>query len=439
MDIALKDRTLRGEDQFRWLLLALPIYFYIVTAWLIRPLSVSNIALAYAVPLSFVTGLLFFQVPRLELIAMLRRVRVELLLALIMALLSILSVINSSEPFKIFRVLFPSILPILLFCQLVALRAISPQTVERIPRVFLAVGIVFTCVPFAMSLVSGGMQDYVMHVGYRYKALFDNANQFSVMVAVLIPLITCEVAISKERARRWLWIGLLVLFLYFLARSGSKTALFITLGYLWLFYLIVHWRFHSFLKNVFLISILAVAMVGLGVYGIPLATAIDPILGAKIEAVFSDGLKNYATIESREILWSEAWRQGTEHWLIGTGAGEPINRTTHAHNLILDYFRGTGVFGAFAIMFLCARILWRAVDKAFVAILSRDVSRYEMRIFACYASAAVYVLCNQLSNSFGPASISALWLIYLPAVLSEPERSVAVTSHRPRTLRTQAG
>ena len=62
MELTLKDRTLRGEDKLRWVMLALPIYFYIVTAWLIRPLSVSNIALAYVVPLSFVTGLLFFQV-----------------------------------------------------------------------------------------------------------------------------------------------------------------------------------------------------------------------------------------------------------------------------------------------------------------------------------------------------------------------------------------
>ena len=438
MEYVLKDRTLRGADHLRWLLLALPLYFYMVTAWMIRPLSLSNIALAYAVPVTFVAGLLFFQVSRGELVAMLRRVRVELALALIMALLSILSVINSSEPFNILRVLFPSALPLLLFFQLVALRAISPETVERLPRVFLVIGIVFTCVPFMLSFASSGLHDYFLHVGYRFKGLFDNANQFSVMVAVLIPLITCEVAVSERRVSRWLWAGLLILFLYLLALSGSKTALFITLGYLWLFYIIVHWRFHSFLKNIFLISALGIVMLSLGIYGIPLATAIDPILGAKIEAVFSDGVRNYATIESRTRLWSEAWRQGTEHWLIGTGAGETIHRATHAHNLVLDYFRGIGLFGAFAIVLLCARILWRAMEKAVVVSLARSASRSDMRIFACYASAAVYVLCNQLSNSFGPATIAALWVIYLPAVLSEQGMNGAATSRTPRVLESWA-
>ena len=69
------------------MLLALPIYCYVVAAWFIRPLSANNIALAYAVPLSFVTGLLLIDVPRSELLATLRRVRVELSLALVMSLM----------------------------------------------------------------------------------------------------------------------------------------------------------------------------------------------------------------------------------------------------------------------------------------------------------------------------------------------------------------
>ena len=143
MESVLKGRTLRSEDHLRWLLLALPIYLYIVAAWIIQPLSLGNIALAYALPMYFLVGFLFFQVPKSELLTMLRRVHVELGLALLMGLLSILSIINSSEPFKIFRILFPSMLPILLFFQLIALRAVSPQTLERLPRIFLVVGIVF--------------------------------------------------------------------------------------------------------------------------------------------------------------------------------------------------------------------------------------------------------------------------------------------------------
>jgi O-antigen ligase len=447
MEFGLKGRMLRSEYHLRWLLLALPVYLFIVTAWMIQPLSLGNIALAYAIPIYFLVALLFFQVPKSELLTKLWRVRVELGLSLFIGLLSILSIINSSEPFKIFRILFPSILPILLFFQLMALRAVSPETLERLPRIFLVVGIVFSCLPFVLSFASDGLHDYVFHIGYRLRGLFENSNQFSVMVAVLIPLITCEMAVSEKRVSRWLWTGLLILFFYLLARSGSKTTLIITLGYIWIFYVIVHWKFQSLLKNIFVISVIGVLMIGLGSYGIPIATAIataiDPIFGAKVETVFSGGIQNYQTIETRGLLWGEAWRQGKEHWLIGTGAGESIRTqvqvTTHAHNLILDYFRGIGIFGAFAITLLCARILWRAVRKALELSLAHTASRADMRIFACYASAAVYVLCNQLSNSFGPATISALWLIYLPAVLSEPDANSPVASRLTQVSRASAG
>ena len=420
MEYVLTGRMLRGENLLRWLLLALPVYFYVVTTWIIRPLSIGNFALAYAVPLSFVTGFILIQVPRWELIAMLQRVKVELALALVMVVLSILSVINSSEPFQIFRILFPSALPILLFFQLVALRTISPEAVARLPRVFLAVGVVFACLPLLLSFASDGVHDYLFQGGHRFMSLFDHENQLSVMVAVLIPLIIGEIAISEKKLGKWLWIALLILFFYTLIRIGSKTALFITLSYAWLFYIIVHLRFQSYLKSVFMVSAVVVMMIFLGMYGLPLASAIDPILGWKIGVVFNEGIENYATIESRRELWSEAWRQGKTHWLIGTGAGETILGLSHAHNLILDYFRGIGVFGALAVTLLCVRIAWRAAAKAFAVLRAKTVSRMDIRILACYASAVVYVTCNQLSNSFGPATISALWIIYLSAVLSEP-------------------
>lgn len=422
MDYALKNRSLSGADHLRWFLLILPIYFYIVTAWFIRPLSVSNISLAYVVPLSFVTGLLLFNVPRSEVLVMLRRVRFELALALLMGLLSILSVINSSDPIRILRILFPSSLPILLFFQLTALRWISPESVERLPRHFLIAGFAFACLPLFLSFISGGINTYTFAGGYRFMGFFDHESQLSVMVAVMVPLIIGEIAISARPIARWLWIALLIVVFYTLVRVGSKTALFITVGYASLFYIIAHARFQSFLKNVLLASVVLVAMVFLAIYGPAIASAIDPVLGAKIAAIFDQGIENYTTIQSRSELWGEAWEQGTRHWLIGTGAGEFILGMQHAHNLILDYFRGIGVFGALAVALLCGRIVWRTVDKTFNVILAKTVSPLDVRILACFTAATVYVLCNQLSNSFGPATISALWMIYLPAALSEPVR-----------------
>ena len=423
MDYALKSRSLRSADNLRWILLVLPIYFYIVAAWFIRPLSANNIALAYVVPLLFITGLMLFNVPRSEVLDVLRRVRIELALALLMGLLSILSVINSSEPIRILRILFPSMLPILLVIQLTALRSISPESVERLPRHFLMAGFAFACLPLFLSFISGGIHNYTFAGGYRFMALFDHESQLSVMVAVMVPLVIGEIAIAERPTARWLWIALLIVAFYTLVRVGSKTALFITVGYASLFYIIAHARFQSFLKNVLLASVVLLVMVLLGFYGLPIATAIDPVLGAKIAAIFDQGVENYATIQSRSELWREAWAQGTRHWFIGTGAGEPILGMQHAHNLILDYFRGIGIFGALAVSLLCVRIVWRTIDKTFDVILAKRVSPLDVRILACFTAATVYVLCNQLSNSFGPATISGLWMIYLPAVLSEPVRS----------------
>ena len=420
MDYALRaDRRHTSLSGVPWALLGLPLYVYMVASWVIRPLSVGNTAIAYAVPLSFGIGLLLFQVPRAELARGLRAFRVELILTLSMSALAVLSVANSSEPFQIFRILFPSILPCLLFFQLVAFRSVSPEGISRIPRQFMIIGLGLSCLPLMLSMVSGGIRDYLFLGGHRYMGLFDHENQQSVMLAVLVPLAIVEISIAERQLKRWLWIAALLLLLYTMLRTGSKTTLFVTLSYAWLFYVFVHARFHSPLQNIFRFIGVLVVMLLVGLFGLQVAEAIDPVLVQKIERVFEDGIGNYATIQSREVLWREAWRQGTEHWLIGTGAGETILGTQHAHNLALDYFRGIGVFGGLAIILLCLRILQRAGSKAYAVMTQKVVTAAEMRILGCYVAAAVYVLCNQLSNSFGPATISALWIIYIPAILSD--------------------
>ena len=423
MEYAIKSGSLRGADSLRWFLLVLPIYFYIVTAWFIRPLSVSNISLAYVAPLTFVTGLFLINVPRSELLAMLGRARFELALALFMGLLSILSIINSDDPIRILRILFPSMLPIMLIIQLIALRSISPESVERLPRHFLIAGLIFGILPLFLTFFSGGIYNYMVEGQHRYQGLFEHESQLSVMVAVMIPLIIVEAAIAKTRIARWLWLALLIIAFYTSVRVGSKTALFIAVGYALPFYVLAHARFQSVLKNVFVACVLLVLVIFFGIYGIQIITAIDPVTGEKVARILGGGISEYATIQSRTELWRAAWDQGTRHWLIGTGAGELVLGTTHAHNLFLDYFRGIGIFGALAIVLLCACIVWRTLRKTWDVILARTVSPLDMRVLACFTAATIYVLCNQLSNSFGPATISALWMVYLPAVLSEPRNS----------------
>jgi O-antigen ligase len=252
------------------------------------------------------------------------------------------------------------------------------------------------------------------------------------MFAVMIPLVIAEIAISKTLIVRWMWIALLIASFYTSVRIGSKTAMFISIGFGLIFYVIAHARFQSALKNIILACAMPILVVFLWLYGIEIITAIDPVTGAKVARIFYEGIENYQSIQSRNELWRAAWEQGKQHWLIGTGAGEPLlGGVTHAHNLVLDYFRGIGVFGALAIVLLCGCIVWRALRKTIDFVLAKTVSPLDIRILACFTAAAIYVVCNQLSNSFGPATISALWMIYLPAVLSEPKKtSVSGASRR---------
>ncbi|MGI9318795.1 MAG: O-antigen ligase family protein [bacterium] len=422
VDDAINNGSLRNQDYLRWFMLVVPVYFFILAAWFIRPLSVSNISLAYVAPLTFITGILLLNVSKSELVNLLMRFKFELPLALVMGLLSILSLINSDEPVRILRILFPAMLPVLLVIQLIALRSISPQSVERLPRHFLITGFLFACIPLLVSQFSGGVYNYVYEGKYRYQGLFDHESQLSVMVAVMVPLVIGEIAVSKTTLARWIWMALLIMTFYTSVRIGSKTALLLSVGFGLFFYFIAHARVQSVLKNIFLAMLILVLMVFLGIFGTAIISSIDPTTGAKIEQIFQGGVENYSTIQSRTLLWTEAIRVGKQHWLIGTGAGESVLGYNHAHNLILDYFHGIGIFGAFAVAALCLCILWRTFNKTLYVMLSKSVTALDIRILACLSGATIYVLCNQLSNSFGPATISALWMLYIPAVLSEPAK-----------------
>lgn len=423
-----RPKPFRGKNGLIWMILAGLVYCYILACWLVRPLNLgANISLAYVVPLSFVIGLLLMRTPRGEFLDAIGKFRIELGLTLFMSFMCLLSLLNSSEPFRAFRILFPCILPTLLFFQLVALRTISPETIEKIPRFFLFAGLFFSVLPLLLSFVSGGLYGYLFKT-HRLIGTFENPNQHSVALAALIPLAIMEIANSGRRLTRLLWFVALFALLYTLVRTGSKTALILSISAGWLYYILAHVRSYTALQNVLLIGGMIALMLGVGLFGIQIASTIDPVLGKKLEMIFSDGVNNYYSIQSRQKLWEEAYAQGTRHWLIGAGAGEVILGVSHAHNLPLEYFRGIGLFGAIAIVVLCLRILWRTSEKSLRLLSSKSISRREMRIWGCYVSAAVYTVCNQLSDSFGPTTIGALWLIYLPAVLMERPSRRAVKS-----------
>ncbi len=398
------------------LVLSLPLLAYIVTCWLVRPLTLgANISLSSLLPGTFLLGFLLLKTTRTQFLAALRELNVEFILLATMALLTVFSLLNTSEPFRAFRVFFPCVLPFLLFFQLLAFWAVAPRQLLSVPRIFMIVGLVFTATFLVLSMLIGPGYFFGVH---RFIGGFENANQHSVVLAVLIPLVIGEVSVSRSRKIRIGWIFVLFGLLYMLVRTGSKTALLLGLAAGLLFFFLANVRSYTPIQRfLFLFGMVGLAA-GILVFGLKIAEAIDPILAEKLRLIFSGGVQNYYSIQSRQELWAESIRLGSQHWLIGSGAGQKVLGVSHSHNLALDYFRGIGLFGAIAVVLLCFRILWRCAAKT-LSVLSGADSIADRRIWACYTAASLYVVCNQLSDSFGPTTIAALWIIYLPAVIYE--------------------
>lgn len=424
-------------NRLRYWFVFAPLLLYAIAFWFVEITSIGgNVSAPYLIPATFITGIFLAKVDRREFVGMLGRVRVEFCLLLLMVLLCLLSLFNSAAPFRAFRILFPCALPFLLFLQLVALRSISPRTVEKLPRLLVYLGFAACTAPLFLSMFVPGLAGSIF-TRQRLEGFLENPNQLSVVLGAMLPLMIAEIAVAKRLMRK-LGMGFLFLLLvYTLLRTGSKTALAVGLFGAWVFYFLINFRSYGPAKRFALTIGMAVFAMLVLTFGLQVAEKLDPELGMKLRMVVSDGVGNYYSIESRKVLWEESILQGKRHWLVGSGAGQIILGNSHSHNLVLDYFRGIGLFGAVAVVLLCLMIMLRATLKAGY-VLSRRVDDREKRIFACYAASVIYVLCNQLSDCFGPSTIGALWLFYLPAVMAERPRVRRVRSQarRPEMART---
>ncbi|MEM6916481.1 MAG: O-antigen ligase family protein, partial [Verrucomicrobiota bacterium] len=257
---------------------------------------------------------------------------------------------------------------------------------------------------------------------YRMKGFFENPIQHSICLATLMPLITVEAVLSRKMRNRILWCLLLAVMLYTLFRAGSKSALAVSIVFCMLFSTLLAFRTRNFLKIAIVLGILALFALFLRIYGLMIAEMISPIIAEKIRSIVEGGVSNYQSIESRKLLWEEAIRQGKAHWLVGTGAGEKIYGVSHSHNLVLDYFKGIGIFGAIGIALLCLTILGRTIWKS-LSVMSGRGGNIDLRVLACFFGATIYVLCSQLSDCFGPTTIGFLWVNYLTGVFLDHEKS----------------
>ncbi|MEM7603104.1 MAG: O-antigen ligase family protein [Verrucomicrobiota bacterium] len=253
------------------------------------------------------------------------------------------------------------------------------------------------------------------------KGFFENPIQHSICLATLMPLIAVEFSVARKFKWKILWSLLFLVMLYTLFRAGSKSAMAVAFIFCVLLYTLLAFRSRSFTKIFTVLVGLVIAGIFLKLFGLMIAEMINPIIAEKIQSILEGGVSNYQSIESRKLLWEEAIRQGKLHWLVGTGAGEKIHGVSHSHNLVLDYFKGIGIFGAIGIGLLCLVIVGRTVIKSLSVLRGRG-TELDIRVLACFFGATVYVICNQLSDCFGPTTVGFLWVTYLTGVFLEREK-----------------
>ncbi len=407
------------------LLLVGPIVAYIVSLWMVRPMALGDtFSLTLMAPAVLVIGLLTLRIPRVYFLQQLRKVGAEFILLSIIVVLSFLSIINHDEPIRSFRIIFPSVLPLVIFFHLVVMKYLSPGRLEQVPRMMIGAAFLFSVIPGLLALVVPPIGDY-MAVSYRVRGMFENSIQHSIALGTIVPLVVVEFALAKTMKKKVIWTLLLLLLAFTTFRAGSKFVLGVSFSTGLLLYALLALRTRSFIK----ISVVVVGIALLGVFlwffGLPLAELINPTIAEKLRSIIEGGVANYQSVESRKLLWDEALAQGKRHWLIGTGAGEKVHGISHSHNLVLDYFKGIGIFGAISIALLCLTIVARTVFKGSCVVLGMG-GEMDVRVFACYVSATNYVICNQMSDCFGPSTVGFLWVTYLAGRMLEPERRTSM-------------
>ena len=394
-----------------WLVLAIPTILHVLLIWIVRPLP-----LTYATPMIFGVTILLVKVSKRLAIYQAQKLAGEFCILFSIVVLACLSIFNSNAPVRSFRVIFPALMPFLIFGHYLAISAVSKEKPLLIPRLLVIGAFILSTGPTLASLALPPVKSYIIET-YRVQCFFENAIQHTIVLATVFPILAAELAISRRASRQIILGVLTLLYLYTMFRAGGKMAMTTSVFLSTVMVVVLRLRAQSYTKTLMMFGAIIAAALFLIQFGLPIAERVAPPIAEKIHSLIQNRT-SYHSLQSRQLLWDEAIRQGNRHWAIGTGAGEKVLGVSHSHNLILDYYKGTGLFGAAAIAALCLAIFLRASLKG-VQILRGISGTKDQRIFACYVGAVVYVIANQMSDCFGPSTIGFLWTVYLAGVLSD--------------------
>lgn len=331
-----------------------------------------------------------------------------------------LSTINSPEPLRAFRVILPMIYGL---GAMIALPRLAESQNRRLAYAMLAAGAIVLFVGLLAARVPS-----VRHLvidDYRFKGFFDNANQLSLCIIVFLPLSLALFFTTRRPLVRALCLTATLLLFYALVATGAKTALiigFVTAGLVVIYHSVGNdelWK--TVTRLAIVLAVLAVAAPAT----LWLISWSNPTAYEKITKVLTMGLAEYDSIYSRRMLWEESWRLGMENPWVGSGAGTrviSVTKTfnvTHSHNVVLDYFRGTGVFGGLSMLVLVLAVSTRATAFYTSTLRKGGDGKWLNTITASlYLGALGYLAGNQLSDSLSPSTSFFFWVVYSAAYVS---------------------
>ena len=342
--------------------------------------------------------------------------------AVVIGMLAALSTLYSPEPLNAFRVILPMAYCV---CALVLLSRRSAIGAHRLANAAVFAGIAVLGLALLLSATSVGrlavMRDY------RLIGFFENPNQLGVMiVGIWPPAVAMLLSARGTKARLMSAAGVLILVVAILL-SGTKTALalaFVSGGLTWIYHGVRSGSLGAIMVKLPAILAAVVLAVPLMLWVLSWAS---PSFFARVDDILLNGVWAFPSMQARHELWTTSFAIGLANPLLGEGAGTSILGYAHSHNMLLDYFRGMGVFAACAVIVLilsaaarCAKFLLSTCHKGAVD------RQGDTLVAGMYMGAMFHLLANQLSDSFSPTTAFLFWIVYFGAYFSSrPAMSVA--------------
>jgi O-antigen ligase len=209
--------------------------------------------------------------------------------------------------------------------------------------------------------------------------------------------------------------------------SGTKTAL--ALGFaagalVWLYHASRSSSVGRTLMNVLIVGGLIVLAVPAVLWVLSWAS---PAFLKRVDDILTHGVWQFQSMKTRSVLWSESIQVGLAHPLLGHGAGTMVLDRAHSHNMVIDYFRGMGLFALFAVVALILGVVGRVANFLLSTWHKGAVERGPDTIVAgLYVGALFDLIGNQLSDSFSPTTSFLFWMTYFGAYLTALPIAVAV-------------